>query len=114
MVFLKAIHGDLHSLPELAKGNPVHFVFAPNDDPTIDTSEGVVRQLEVRNISLQPVEIYGLQDNCDVLAISESRFTVTPFSRRKIPVWLRVSVDKSVPVKIFCSTSPSPITVVGK
>ena len=104
--------GDLRSLPEMCKLQPVAFEFDfPEDRSEVvsphEGDPGILRWLVVRNLTINPLNFYGLDQNCDTQSLSDSTLSLGAFQEGRLLVWTKSKVPSSdlYYVKVFHSMS---------
>ncbi len=104
------LHGDFRSTADLLSAKPISLVVL--DAPGANADSGIVRKLSIRNLSVRPVEIFGVSATCSVNPLSQASSTINPFGVFEILVW--VGPMKEIArndLFVFTSLSPAPLRI---
>jgi hypothetical protein len=116
ITFVLAAHtisfGDLRSVPEMCKLQPVAFEFDfPEDQsaviPPHNGDPGILRWLVVRNLTIGSVKLYGVDQSCDAQSLSDPTLSLGAFQEGRVLVWTKSKVPSTelYVIKVFHSMS---------
>jgi hypothetical protein len=102
--------GDLRSISDCCRLR-THSILSSDVQPdqvvSFDPDVGQVRNLLIRNLSLTPMKLYGMNENCDVRALSHPVATVGPLCQLRLPIWVKAKEGRNV-VRVFHTFSEGP------
>ena len=107
---LAACFGCANAADQGYPSKPISLVVL--DAPGANADSGIVRKLSIRNLSVRPVEIFGVSATCSVNSLSQASSTINPFGVFEILVW--VGPMKEIArndLFVFTSLSLAPLRI---
>jgi hypothetical protein len=103
-------HGDFRSTADVLAIKPVSLVLL--DVPDSHADRGSVKKISIRNLSLNEIEIFGVNANCHVNPLSSSSCKISPFGVAEIPIWIGPTEDDSKrELFVYTSLSSTPLEI---